>query len=185
MSQAVDRIEAARARGVDVMASVYPYIASSTGLDQVLPDWVTEGGTDATLARLADPALRDSLEAELSGRTQSGDWTLGTSAGGPSGIQISDIVTDSLEREGSAPGDRRGARPVGGGRRDRSSIADSLRTAAIYFSMSEDDLVLALRQPWVMIGGRRRCPRARSPLPPISRTRARSARSARSLPLLS
>ena len=98
MSRAVERIEAARERGVDVMASVYPYIASSTGLDQVLPDWVTEGGTDATLARLADPALRDSLEAELSGRTQSGDWTLGTSAGGPSGIQISDVVTDSLER---------------------------------------------------------------------------------------
>ena len=32
-------------------------------------------------------------------------------------------------------------------------VADSLRTAAIYFSMSEDDLALALRQPWVMIGG--------------------------------
>ena len=32
-------------------------------------------------------------------------------------------------------------------------LADSLRTSAIYFSMSEDDLVTALRQPWVMIGG--------------------------------
>jgi N-acyl-D-aspartate/D-glutamate deacylase len=32
-------------------------------------------------------------------------------------------------------------------------IADSLRTSAIYFSMSEEDLETALRQPWVMIGG--------------------------------
>jgi N-acyl-D-amino-acid deacylase len=32
-------------------------------------------------------------------------------------------------------------------------VADSLRTSAIYFSMSEDDLELALGQPWVMIGG--------------------------------
>jgi N-acyl-D-aspartate/D-glutamate deacylase len=32
-------------------------------------------------------------------------------------------------------------------------VADSMRTAAIYFSMSEDDLALAMRQPWVMFGG--------------------------------
>jgi N-acyl-D-aspartate/D-glutamate deacylase len=155
MEEAIARIEAARARGLDIMASVYPYVASSTGLDQVLPDWVTEGGTDATLARLADPALRDSTEAELSGRTQSGDWTLGTSAGGPSGIQIADVVTDSLERYEGMRLDRVAAE------RGQSAaaaaidllLADSLRTAAIYFSMSEDDLALALRQPWVMIGG--------------------------------
>jgi N-acyl-D-aspartate/D-glutamate deacylase len=155
MTQAIERIEAARARGIDVMASVYPYVASSTGLDQVLPDWVTEGGTEAALARLADPSIRDSLEAELSGRTQSGDWTLGTSAGGPAGIQISDVVTDSLERYEGMRLDRVAAE------RGQSAaaaaidllIADSLRTAAIYFSMSEDDLVLALSRPWVMIGG--------------------------------
>ena len=155
MAEAVARIEAARARGLDVMASVYPYVASSTGLDQVLPDWVTEGGTEATLARLADPALRDSLEAELSGRTQAGDWTLGTSAGGPSGIQISDVVTDSLARY---EGMRLDAIAAERGQSAAAAaidllVADSLRTAAIYFSMSEDDLALAMRQPWVMIGG--------------------------------
>lgn len=155
MAQAIERIDAARARGLDVMASVYPYVASSTGLDQVLPDWVTEGGTEATLARLTDPALRDSLEAELSGRTQAGDWTLGTSAGGPSGIQIADVVTDSLERY---EGMRLDAIAAERGQSAAAAaidllVADSLRTAAIYFSMSEDDLALALRQPWVMIGG--------------------------------
>jgi N-acyl-D-aspartate/D-glutamate deacylase len=155
MAGAIERIAAARARGVDVMASVYPYVASSTGLDQVLPDWVSVGGTEATLARLADPALRDSIEAELSGRTQSGDWTLGTSAGGPSGIQISDIVTDSLVRY---EGMRLDAIAAERGQSAAEAaidllVADSLRTSAIYFSMSEDDLVLALGQPWVMIGG--------------------------------
>ncbi|HYO47752.1 MAG TPA: amidohydrolase family protein, partial [Gemmatimonadota bacterium] len=155
MAGAIERIEAARARGLDVMASVYPYVASSTGLDQVLPDWASQGGTEATLARLADPALRDSLEAELSGRTQTGDWTLGTSAGGPSGIQISDVITDSLERY---EGMRLDAIAAERGQSAAAAaidllLADSLRTAAIYFSMSEDDLVLAMRQPWVMIGG--------------------------------
>ncbi len=155
MKAAVERIEAARARGVDVMADVYPYVASSTGLDQVLPDWVTEGGAEATLARLQDLALRDSLEAELSGRSQSGDWTLGTSAGGPSGIQISDVVHEPFERyEGmrlDAVAAKRGQSAAAAA--IDLLVADSLRTSAIYFSMSEDDLVLALRQPWVMIGG--------------------------------
>jgi N-acyl-D-aspartate/D-glutamate deacylase len=155
MAEAIERIEAARGRGVDVMASVYPYVASSTGLDQVLPDWVTEGGTEATLARLDDLTLRDSIEAELSGRTQSGDWTLGTSAGGPAGIQISDVVHEPFERY---EGMRLDAIAAERGQSAAAAaidllLADSLRTSAIYFSMSEDDLVLALRQPWVMIGG--------------------------------
>jgi N-acyl-D-aspartate/D-glutamate deacylase len=155
MEAAVERIEAARARGVDVMASVYPYVASSTGLDQVLPDWVTEGGADSTLARLQDLATRDAVEAELSGRTQAGDWTIGTSAGGPSGIQISDVVVEAYERyEGmrlDAVAAERGQSPAAAA--IDLLVADSLRTSAIYFSMSEDDLVLAMRQPWVMIGG--------------------------------
>jgi N-acyl-D-amino-acid deacylase len=155
MDEAVARIEAARARGIDVMASVYPYVASSTGLDQVLPSWATEGGEDATLARLTDPALRDSLEAEMSGRTPSGDWNLGTSAGGPAGIQISDVVADSLTRY---EGMRLDAIAAERGQSAAATaidllVGDSLRTSAIYFSMSEDDLVAALRQPWVMIGG--------------------------------
>jgi N-acyl-D-aspartate/D-glutamate deacylase len=155
MGEAIDRIEAARARGLDVMASVYPYVASSTGLDQVLPDWATAGGADSTLARLQDPATRDAVEAELSGRTQAGDWTLGTSAGGPSGIQISDVLNEDYEGyEGmrlDAIAAERGQSPAAAA--IDLLVADSLRTSAIYFSMSEDDLELALRQPWVMIGG--------------------------------
>jgi N-acyl-D-amino-acid deacylase len=155
MEAAVERIREARDRGLDVMADVYPYVASSTGLDQVLPDWVTAGGSDSTLARLQDLALRDSLEAELSGHTSTGDWTLGTSAGGPSGIQISDVVNPEFERY---EGMRLDAIAAERGQSAAAAaidllVADSLRTSAIYFSMSEDDLMLALRQPWVMIGG--------------------------------
>ncbi len=155
MAEAIARIEEARGRGLDVMASVYPYVASSTGLDQVLPDWVTAGGADSTLGRLQDLATRDAVEAELSGRTQAGDWTLGTSAGGPSGIQISDVLNEDYERyEGmrlDAIAAERGQSPAAAA--IDLLVADSLRTSAIYFSMSEDDLALALRQPWVMIGG--------------------------------
>ena len=50
------------------MASVYPYTASSTGLDAVLPGWFEAETAATTLLRLADPVWRDSLPAYLDGR---------------------------------------------------------------------------------------------------------------------
>ena len=54
MPQAVAAIEAARARGVDVSADQYPYPASGTDLDAIIPNWAHAGGTDSMLARLRD-----------------------------------------------------------------------------------------------------------------------------------
>ena len=155
IDEAVARIEAARARGIDVMASVYPYTASSTGLDAVLPGWFEAETAAATLQRLADPAWRDSLAGHLGARDQGGDWNLATSAGGPEGVLISDIVTDSLTGyEGMRLSEIAAERGQTAGETVIDLLlADSLRTSAIYFSMSEDDLETALRQPWVMIGG--------------------------------
>ncbi|MDX1662033.1 MAG: D-aminoacylase, partial [Gemmatimonadota bacterium] len=155
MDAAVERIASARDRGVDVMANVYPYIASSTGLDAILPGWFEAETAEETLERLSDPAWRDSLETYLAGRDQSGDWNLATSAGGPEGVQISDVVADSIERyEGmrlSEVAEERGQ--SAGEAMIELLIADELRTGAIYFSMNEDDLTTAMRQPWVMFGG--------------------------------
>jgi N-acyl-D-aspartate/D-glutamate deacylase len=155
MREAVARIEAARARGIDVMASVYPYTASSTGLDAVLPAWFEAETPVTTFARLHDPAWRDSLTGYLDGRDQGGDWNLATSAGGPEGVLISDVVTDSLARyEGMRLSEIAAERGRTAGQTVIDLlIADSLRTSAIYFSMSEEDLETALRRPWVMIGG--------------------------------
>ncbi len=52
------RVEAARTSGVDIAADMYTYEAASTGLDAAMPPWVREGGTDAWLKRLEDPATR-------------------------------------------------------------------------------------------------------------------------------
>jgi dihydroorotase/N-acyl-D-amino-acid deacylase len=43
------------------MMDQYPYTASSTGLDVLVPPWALEGGRDQLRARLADPRLRDSI----------------------------------------------------------------------------------------------------------------------------
>jgi dihydroorotase/N-acyl-D-amino-acid deacylase len=152
MPQAVAAIEAARARGVDVTADQYPYPASGTGLDAVIPNWAHAGGTDSLLARLADPATRARLRAEL---TAGGvDINIGTSAGGPSGVMIAGVTVDSLRRyQGMRLTEVAQAR----GQEVVDAVfdvllADGAGTSAIYFSMSEQDIETAMRQPWMMVG---------------------------------
>ena len=53
------------ALGFDLTFDTYPYLAGSTILGMVaLPAWVQEGGIDATVERLGDPATRARLNAE-------------------------------------------------------------------------------------------------------------------------
>lgn len=155
MKAAVAKIQGARDRGVDVMANVYPYTASSTGLANLLPDWAEAGTASETLDRLRDPAFRERVETFLSGTTPGGEPELATSAGGPSGVLISDIASESLVHyEGmrlDAVAEQRGQSPVEA--LIDLLLEDELRTGAIYFTMDEADLIEALRQPWTMIGG--------------------------------
>lgn len=61
-------MEHARKAGVDVATDVYPYAASSTRLSSRLPDWALNGGYEALLKRLADPADRELIRSELNER---------------------------------------------------------------------------------------------------------------------
>ncbi len=54
-------VDSARAAGLDVMADQYPYTASSTGLNVLVPQWAQAGGDTALARRAADPKLRDSV----------------------------------------------------------------------------------------------------------------------------
>jgi N-acyl-D-amino-acid deacylase len=64
-------VDAARSRGIDFTADLYPYIASSTGLSSLLPQWVHEGGVPKLLERIAQNDVRQKLKQELAGR----DWS--------------------------------------------------------------------------------------------------------------
>ncbi len=61
----IDTIEAWRQRGVDVTVDQYPYTASSTSLDVLLPSWVFSGRRDSMRARIADASVRAQIEAEM------------------------------------------------------------------------------------------------------------------------
>ena len=54
-------VDSARAAGTDVMMDQYPYTASSTGLDVLVPPWALEGGRTELQKRLQNPALKDSI----------------------------------------------------------------------------------------------------------------------------
>ena len=59
-------IKAARAQGVDVTASQYPYNASGTSVGaSLLPRWAEAGGRDSLRVRIADHATRARLTKEM------------------------------------------------------------------------------------------------------------------------
>ncbi len=64
--ETLQAVDAARARGVDATIDAYPYTASSTSIQSALfPAWAQEGGRKQVLARLADPAIRPKIKAEI------------------------------------------------------------------------------------------------------------------------
>jgi N-acyl-D-amino-acid deacylase len=63
--RALEKIERAHARGIDVAFDCYPYIAGSTVMSQLLPQWALEGGTVALMDRLTDVRERDRMEQEM------------------------------------------------------------------------------------------------------------------------
>jgi N-acyl-D-amino-acid deacylase len=58
---------------VDVAFDCYPYIAGTTVMTQLLPQWALDGGTDALLARLASKVDRAAMEAEMK-LTMANSW---------------------------------------------------------------------------------------------------------------
>jgi N-acyl-D-amino-acid deacylase len=54
-------LDSARRAGVDVMADVYPYTATHTGISVLIPSWALADGDTAFARRIADPALKDSI----------------------------------------------------------------------------------------------------------------------------
>jgi N-acyl-D-aspartate/D-glutamate deacylase len=65
MKEVVGMIEAARKRGVNVQANVYPYTRGNNDLASIIPPWAHEGGRSEMLARLKDPALRARLKRDI------------------------------------------------------------------------------------------------------------------------
>lgn len=153
MTEVLRRIEAARARGIDVAASVYPYTRASNGLISSFPPWVSEGGTDAMIARLKDPAQRERIKKEMDqpSKTWENEWR---GSGGGSGIMLIGIMNPDLTKYEGMTLEEIG-RQMNKDPKDAAmdiAIADHGHTAQIISIMDEADVRAAVSNPIVTYG---------------------------------
>ena len=153
MRQAGRKIEAARARGVDVAADLYLYTAGGTGLEATIPSWAFEGGREKLLERLKDPATRARLKREMVTGSP-GWWNIIEAAGGWNGIVLASAQNEDHKHfEGKSM-----AQIAREWRKTPADAAFDLvaagrgRVTAIYHMMSEQDVITALKFPWTSIG---------------------------------
>src|SRR5688500_5634055 len=154
MPDVLKRFEAARARGLDVTANMYPYDRASNGLDACLPLWVREGGLEPMLQRLQDPSLRDRIKRDMDDANAK-DWeNQWYGSGGGAGVMVS-TVADPVLRTWEGKNLVQIGKEMGKDPRDAAMdlvIADRGETSVIISIMREDDVRLALSHPMVSIG---------------------------------
>lgn len=75
LDAALERIERARERGLDLTFDQQPYEAASSTLSLLFPPWALAGGLEATLERLRDPVVRTRLARAWSGEApEAPEW---------------------------------------------------------------------------------------------------------------
>ena len=154
MPEVLQRIEAARARGLDVTANQYPYTRASNGLDSCLPLWVREGGFAKTAERLKDPATRERVKRDMNdanAATWENQWY---GANGGDGVMVSTVLDPSLRKyEGMTLTEI--GKAMGKDPRDAVIdlvLADKGETSVVTAIMDENDVRAALKHPLVGVG---------------------------------
>lgn len=141
VKDALALMDEANERGLQVTADFYPYLASSTGLSIVLPDWVLERGNVHGLAILKDPELRPKAVAESHDRTEiQGGWQRVVITGVQKtenkwmeGVDVASIAAKLGRHPAEAAVD--------------ILISEEMRVRIARFAMDEDDLIYIMRHP--------------------------------------
>jgi N-acyl-D-aspartate/D-glutamate deacylase/sugar lactone lactonase YvrE len=155
MKEVVGLIEEARQRGVNVQANVYPYTRGNNDLVSIIPPWAHEGGRSNLLVRLADPGQRDRLKRDIRNGVPGwynhytavgGDWKrMLISANNPyKGMTMDRVI--AIKSKGIEPAP------------DPLDVLFDLlieqhgSISTVYAHHTEEDMNLALSQPWCSIG---------------------------------
>ena len=144
LDKAVAKIDSARAAGLHITADMYNYVASSTGFDIIMPEWVQEGGFEKLVARLRDPEIRKTV----------GQYIINTimkKQGSPEKVLVVGFDTDLLKYlQGKTLAEIAAIR----GTSPEETVMDLViddgsRCSVVYFSMSEDNLKKEMALPWM------------------------------------
>lgn len=152
MARAMAAIRALRARGVDIGADIYPYIAAAHGLATEVPRWAQEGGREKFLARLKDPALRPRIKEETDAYIQMKYYNEETKASGYDAVMISSTERSDDPQIGKTIGQIARERGVSGA----DAVLDLLvenhgNVGIVMYYMSESDMRIGLADPYVAI----------------------------------
>jgi N-acyl-D-amino-acid deacylase len=150
--KAINMINSARDRGIDVAANQYPYVAGGTGIEATVPNWVLLDGDETAIARLNDSAIRTRIKKEILDPLSD---RMVNNSGGWKNIVLANAYNKKYEHY-------RGENFVDIGKSLGLDPADAAwnimleavpnRAYALYFMMSEKDVQTIMKQPWVSIG---------------------------------
>jgi len=145
MADIIEMIDHARAEGVDVTANMYPYATSGTGLTAMFPNWVSADGK--FFENLRDPTICTQIRQEMAdpARTlmaSSPDVVMPIGFNQPEnqryvGQRLSEIAEMRDQHWIDTAIDL--------------LLSEEQRIGTLYFKMSEENLQLQLRQPWIKI----------------------------------
>ncbi len=149
----IEKIEAARAEGLDITTDMYTYTAGATGLDASMPPWVQEGGYEAWADRLQDPEIRERLVTEIT--TPTNEWeNLYLAAGSAEKVILVDFKNDNLKhltgKTLAEVAEMRGTSPEI--TMMDLVVEDGSRVGTVYFIMSEDNVKKKIALPWMAFG---------------------------------
>jgi N-acyl-D-aspartate/D-glutamate deacylase len=139
-------IEEARKTGLSVHADRYPYTASSTDLDVLLPPWAHDGGAEETLTRLEDQDIRDRMTQEILAQEPEPEFW-------------ESVIITSVAHEENREWEGKTLAAIAGQAMSAPCevlyeilTKERLQVGAIFSLMSEDNLRRILAQEYVMIG---------------------------------
>lgn len=152
MPQVVAKIDSARKAGVDIAADTYAYPAWFNSMSAFVPPWASDGGTAKLVERLKDPAARRRIRRDM--LTPGGGWdNEWQEIPGPSSVLIGVVQNPALGpymgKTLAQVAALRHTDPI-------NTLLDVLAedngyTEVAVFGMSEPDITLALKQPWVSV----------------------------------
>lgn len=154
MDEVVKLIEDARTEGLNIQANVYPYTRGNNNLVSIIPPWAHEGGRQKLLERLGDPKIRERLKHEIENGVDG--WYNHYTAVGRDWSRM--LVSANSSFRGLTMDRVMAARTKG---RKDADLLDELfdllldeggSVSTVFAHHTEDDMNLALQQPWCSVG---------------------------------
>ena len=142
------KIDSAQKAGLRISANIYPYNASATGLKERIPNWAQEGGIGELQKRIRNPEARKKILSDMENGIPSRNSD-------PKDVMLPGFKKDSLSLLYKGKRLDEVAR-LHGKNADETVldllIADGASIPAVYFLISEENMVRMLRQPTVSAG---------------------------------